>query len=116
MITLEATVVTANGSILAASDAEHSYLFFGFRGGGVNFGVVTEFVLKVYSQQPTVYAGWLILKPASLEALTGVINEWMATIHENAGMALFLLVTPHGGVRPLILLFIDVQVVLIPTS
>ena len=91
-------MVTANGSVLTASDTEHPDLFFGIRGGGVNFGVVTEFVLKLYPQRPMVYAGWLTFNPAALETLCNVGNERFTSIHDNAGICLFLISSPDGSV------------------
>lgn len=96
-------MVTANGSVLTASDNENSDIFFGLRGGGVNFGVVTEFVLKLHPQRPTVYAGWLAFEPSALEKLINLCNEWSTTIHEKAGTCLYFTNAPDGSVRPFVL-------------
>jgi len=42
------TLVTAEGSLVRANAAENSDLFWALRGGGGNFGVVTEFELKLH--------------------------------------------------------------------
>jgi len=54
---LAATVVTASGEILRASDAENPDLHWAIRGGGGNFGVATEFVYKLHPFNPTIYGG-----------------------------------------------------------
>lgn len=99
LIPFEATVVTADGSVLTASDTENSDLFFAIRGGGSNFGVVTEFVLKLHPQRATVYSGLLIFGAHSLEKFVEVTAEWWAKAGEKEGMVQMMSVGPDGNVR-----------------
>ena len=57
---LAATIVTASGDVVRASENENSDLFWGIRGGGGNFGVATEFVYRLHPFNPTVYGGRLL--------------------------------------------------------
>ena len=50
-------LVTANGEFVKASDKENPDLFWGVRGGGGNFGIVTEFEFSLNPLGPQVMAG-----------------------------------------------------------
>jgi FAD/FMN-containing dehydrogenase len=60
---LSADVVTAEGEFLRASPTENPALFWGVRGGGGNFGIITSFDFQVHPAG-TVLAG-LVLHPLS---------------------------------------------------
>jgi FAD/FMN-containing dehydrogenase len=60
---LSVDVVTAEGEFLTASATDNADLFWGIRGGGGNFGIVTSFEFQVYPAG-TVLAG-LVMHPLS---------------------------------------------------
>lgn len=57
-------VVTADGKLVRASEDENSDLFWGMRGGGGNFGVVTGIDYKLYPVGPEIVGG-IVAWPAS---------------------------------------------------
>lgn len=70
---LSAEVVTADGKKVKASENEHPDLFWAIRGGGGNFGVVTQFEFKLHKVGPEILAG-LIVFP--FEQATQVLNKY----------------------------------------
>lgn len=58
-----ANVVTADGHVVHASNDENPDLFWGLRGGGGNFGVVTSFEYQLHELGSTVFSG-LVFYPA----------------------------------------------------
>jgi FAD/FMN-containing dehydrogenase len=61
---LSADVVTADGRQLTASETENADLFWGLKGGGGNFGVVTSFEFRLRDAGPDLLCG-LIVHPFS---------------------------------------------------
>ncbi|MFC5995189.1 FAD-binding oxidoreductase [Pseudonocardia hispaniensis] len=70
---LSAEVVLADGSVVRASEQQHADLFWGIRGGGGNFGVITEFEFRLHPLGPTVLAG-LTMFP--IERAPQVLRGW----------------------------------------
>jgi FAD/FMN-containing dehydrogenase len=70
---IAAEVVLADGRIVRASEREHEDLFWGIRGGGGNFGIVTEFEYRLHPLGPIVLAG-LALWP--IDRASEVVPAW----------------------------------------
>ncbi len=69
---LSAQVVLANGEIVTTSKDENADLFWAVRGGGGNFGIVTEFTFQL-AHVGTVLGGDLVF-PASRELIRAYID------------------------------------------
>lgn len=66
-------IVTADGRLLHADANEHPDLFWGVRGGGGNFGIVTSFEFKLHPMQRTVIGGDVVFP---LKDLPGVLKVY----------------------------------------
>ncbi|KAJ3529588.1 hypothetical protein NMY22_g8935 [Coprinellus aureogranulatus] len=93
---VQATIVTADGSTRTVSDSENQDLFWAIRGGGGDFGVVTEFVYRLHPQRATVFGGLAIFTPDKLEKLVEVTKRWYPTVKENEGLFLITTIGPTG--------------------
>lgn len=58
---IAAKVVTADGQVLEVSAEQHAELFWGLRGAGANFGVVTAFEYQLHPLGPVL--GGMVLHP-----------------------------------------------------
>lgn len=57
---ISADVIVADGSQKKASETENTDLFWAIRGGGGNFGVVTQFEFKLHPVGPEIFAGLIV--------------------------------------------------------
>jgi FAD/FMN-containing dehydrogenase len=74
-----AEVVTADGEILRASAEERPDLFWALRGGGGNFGVVTEFEFEARRLGTILLAGMLVYPLTLAAEVLGFVRDWMET-------------------------------------
>ena len=71
-------VVTADGRFLTASEEENQDLFWGIRGGGGNFGVVTSFEYKLHPVGPEVTFCFVLYPGDRAKEVLLACNEYMA--------------------------------------
>lgn len=72
---VSARVVLANGTAVTASASRNPDLFWGLRGAGHSFGIVTSLQLKVYDVPSNWTIQSFIYKSDKLEAVLDVVNK-----------------------------------------
>ncbi|EAU84241.1 FAD binding domain-containing protein [Coprinopsis cinerea okayama7 len=82
----QATLVLADGSVVVASETSNPDLFWAIRGGGSNFGVVTEFVLRLHPQRKTIFGGMALYTMDQIEKLIEVTRRWWPNIKPDEGI------------------------------
>jgi len=97
---LSAEVVTADGRVLRASAGENADLLWGLKGGGGNFGVVTDFQFRLHPVGPTVYAGMILHPRAAAARLTRFYRDFMAGAPDEVGGALAFVTAPPADFVP----------------
>lgn len=74
---LSMELVTAEGRVVRASEKENADLFWGLRGGGGNFGVVTSFEYRLYPTGPEIIAGGIAWRAESAAEVLELIRDIM---------------------------------------
>jgi len=80
---LSAEVVTADGNVLTASSKQNADLFWGLRGGGGNFGIVTSFEFKCVPLGPEVFSGLIIQRFEDAKAYMQFHAEYVRTLPDD---------------------------------
>lgn len=75
---LSVDLITADGQFVKASETENPDLFWGLRGGGGNFGIVTEFEFSLDPLGPTVLAGPIIWPMEKAAEVLPFYRDWIA--------------------------------------
>jgi FAD/FMN-containing dehydrogenase len=106
---LGADVITAEGKMVHADAQENTDLFWGLRGGGGNFGIVTEFEYALHEVGPLVYGGPVFHKAERAGELLAFYADWVKTLpDELTTMVVFITAPPEPFVpaalvgRPLV--------------
>ena len=86
---LSAEVVTADGEFVRASDDENPDLFWGLRGGGGNFGIVTSFEFRLNALGPTVLAGPVAWPMERSPEVMRFYREWIKDVPNEVNTTIF---------------------------
>ncbi|TDH26381.1 FAD-binding oxidoreductase [Segetibacter sp. 3557_3] len=90
-----AEVVSAEGVLLKASVDENSDLFWGIRGGGGNFGIVTSMKFRMHRVN-TVLGGMIIHRRDHAKEVIQFHREFMKTAPEELTLYTGLMTSPDG--------------------
>ena len=91
---MAAEVVTADGREVRASVDEYPELFWGLRGGGGNFGIVTAFHLQLHDLGPIVLGGMLMYPGAMGPDLVRFYRDFMEKAPDEIGTGLAFICAP----------------------
>ncbi len=86
-------LVTADGRQVRASADENAELFWGLRGGGGNFGVVTRFGFRLHPVAGVV-AGPLVHHAAQVPAALRTARDWLAGAPDEASLIAIVWTAP----------------------
>lgn len=93
---IEAEVVTADGRQVVASETENADLFWGLRGGGGNFGVVTAFHFRLHPVGPILLSGMLMYPADVAGDAVRLWRDFMLGAPDEVGSGLaFVTAPPH---------------------
>ncbi|MBV8968745.1 MAG: FAD-binding oxidoreductase, partial [Verrucomicrobia bacterium] len=95
-----ATVVTADGHLVMASDANNHNLFWGLRGSGWNFGVITSMRFQLHPIGPSVVAGLIYFPLARFPELVGHYRNRIAQFPNELTTWFFLRLAPPVPIIP----------------
>src|SRR3989442_3951068 len=95
-----ADVVTADGRLIRASESENADLLWGLRGGGGNFGIVTQFEFELHPLGPIVYAGPIFYSADADGDLLRLFREWAPGASDDVTAILDLTTAPPLPVIP----------------
>ena len=97
---ISAQVVLADGSVVTASEGEYPDLFWGLKGGGGNFGVVTEFEFGLHPVGPVVLGGLVLHPRERAPEVCRFFRDYMREAPREVGAGLILMHAPPAPFVP----------------
>jgi FAD/FMN-containing dehydrogenase len=97
---VSADVVTADGDQVVASAEQNTDLFWGLRGGGGNFGIVTSFQYNLHPVGPMLLAGGVMYPASDAPAVLRFYRDWAAEQPEHVSTMVALITAPPAPFVP----------------
>jgi hypothetical protein len=97
---LSVDVVTADGGFLVANANENADLFWGVRGGGGNFGIVTSFEYRLHAVGPMIMGGMAFYPIDRAREILYFYREFMNSASDELSTLLNFLITPPAPFIP----------------
>jgi hypothetical protein len=91
-----ATIVTADGQVRRISADSEPDLFWAIRGGGGNFGVVTEFEYELHPFERTVLSGMIVWPIAQAREVLDFYGDWQAGLSDDLYAGPAMMTMPDG--------------------
>jgi FAD binding domain/Berberine and berberine like len=95
----EAEIVTSDGELLRLSDTQNADLFWGLKGGGGNFGIVTSLEFRLYPLQ-TVYGGAVYYPVEAASEVLTRYAQWSAELPDEMTTAIGFMNIPPRPILP----------------
>jgi FAD/FMN-containing dehydrogenase len=96
---LAVDLILADGRLVTASEEEHANLFWGVRGGGGNFGVVTSFLFRLHPIS-TIYGGPMLWPLSQTTEVMQWYREFITQAPEDINGFFAFLTVPPGPPFP----------------
>lgn len=119
---ISARLVLANGSAITVSSAQHSDLFWGIRGAGHNYGIVSSINYQVYDRKTDADNGFATatytFKQDKLESVFAIANEWLRAQNRPVELTHYVIFAnaPTVDSKPIINFLVYWQGTSIPTN
>jgi FAD/FMN-containing dehydrogenase len=97
---LSADLITADGEFITASDTERADLFWALRGGGGNFGIVTDFEYRLHPVGPVVTYAAAMYPIEAAAAVLPAFRDYMDTAPDAVNASATLWTVPSTSVFP----------------
>ena len=88
--------MTADGRVRSISDEQDADLFWAIRGGGGNFGVVTDFEYQLHPFERKLLSGAIMWPIDQVRDVLEFYGEWSAGLSDELYVGPMLMTTPDG--------------------